>query len=139
MKIIQNEYRPVTLKMRGSFHRFGDEITKLLIDYPMTNPVWMVNGEEFITSLTECCGDMQLRDPWLREFPGDMYKKMETVEIPEKHIKIKTTVAGTTVVCNVYIRKLNKVEVDCKSCVDKDVCPECNKTLRKTVCFPLRN
>lgn len=139
VKIIRNEYRPVTAKMNGSFHRFGVEITKLLIKYPTTNPIWTVNGEEFITSLPDCRGDMQLRDPWLREFSEDMLNEMVTVEVPEKHIKIQTTVAGIGVICNVYIRKLHMVDVDCKECIDKDVCPECHKTLRKTVCFPQMN
>ena len=139
VKVIQNVYRPVTLKMNGSFHRFGEEITKLLITYPVINKVWMVNGEEFITSLSECGGDTRLTDPWLREFPEKMLNESKTVEFPEKHVKIQTTVAGIVVICNVYVRKLNKVEVDCKICEGRDVCPECNKTLRKIVCFPQMN
>jgi hypothetical protein len=125
--------------MNGSFHRFGEEITKLLIAYPMINKVWMVNGEEFITSLSECGGDTHLTDPWLRNFPEEMLNESKTVELPEKHVKVQTTVAGIGVICNVYARKLNKVEVDCKICEGNDVCLECNKTLRKIVCFPQMN
>ena len=127
------------MKMEGSFYRFGEEITKLLIQYPMTNPIWMVNEEEFITSLSECGGDNHLTDPWLRKFPTLSLEKMQTVELPEKHIKIQTSVAGIGVVCNVYIRKLNTIEVDCKSCIGKEVCPECHKTFRKVVGFPQMN
>lgn len=112
---------------------------KLLSKYPVENPIWYVIGEEFITSYKLVRNDAQLLDPWNRPFPDEMVSKMITVELPEKHVKIPTTVNGTLYMCNVYVRELNQLEIDCNDCIGQDMCIECSKTRRKIVVFPMMN
>jgi hypothetical protein len=136
---VKNRYKPVTQRFDGSFHKFGPEMTKLLSAYPSENPIWYVIGEEFITSYKLVRSDAQLLDPWNRPFPDEMISKMVTVELPEKHVKIPTTVSGTLYMCNVYVRDLNQLEIDCNDCIGRNECIECNKTRRKIVVFPKMN
>lgn len=134
-----NRYKPVTFKFDGSFHKFGPIITDLLSKYPLENPVWYVMGEEFITSYKFIKQDGLLLDPWNRPFPDEMIAKMVTVELPEKHVKIPTTVSGELYMCNIYMKELNRVEVECNDCIGLDTCIECSKTRRKIVVFPMVN
>jgi hypothetical protein len=68
-----------------------------------------------------------------------MIKKMITVELPEKHVKLPVTVEGVLYMCNVYVRALNSVEVDCNECIGRNFCVECNKRGKKIVVFPMMN
>jgi hypothetical protein len=136
---VKNYYRPVTQRFDGSFHKFGTEIKKLLTKYPIQNNIWSVIGEEFITSYTLAKSDDQFLDPWARPFQDDMIKKMITVELPEKHVKLPVTVEGVLYMCNVYVRALNSVEVDCNECIGRNFCVECNKRGKKIVVFPMMN
>jgi len=136
---VKNNHRPVTQRFDGSFHKFGPEIKKLLTKYPIQNNIWSVMGEEFITSYVLVKSDEQLLDPWGRPFKDDMIEKMITIELPEKHIKVPATVEGVLYMCNVYVRVLNSVEVDCNECMGRNECVECNKRGRKIVVFPSFN
>ena len=139
MEIIKNIYRPTTFKLDSSFQRFGTEIKKIIIKYPITNYIWSVYGEEFITSPSKWGKDELLTDPWCRKFSDEMCNRMKTIELPEKHVKITTSVGGIGIICNVYVRPLNWVDIDCRECEGEDFCPECLKTLRKRVYFPQIN
>jgi hypothetical protein len=137
--VVKNLYKPVTNKFDGAFYNFGPKMTQLLTKYPIENPLWHVFGEEFITSYTLLKGDQTLLDPWRRLFPEEMCDSMKTIDRPEKHVKVPTTVEGVLYMCNIYMNELNTVIVECNLCIGKRECLECKKTGKKMIVFPKNN
>ncbi len=135
MDIITNNYSRFTGTIFGTFTSYGKEITKLLSKYPISNNAWHVYGEEFISSADDLKGEEKLLDPWLRLFPEKYINDTKTIDIPERHIKIETSVENKVYTCNVYIKKLRSVEITCK-CNEEDNCLECRGLFKKTIFYP---
>lgn len=136
MDNITNNYSRFTGTIFGTFSSYGKEITKLLSKYPISNNVWHVYGEEFISSTDDLKGEKKLLDPWLRLFPDQCVLDSKTIDIPERHIKITTTVENKIYMCNVYIKKLKSVVIPCNICMGMNVCVECHGTRKKTIFYP---
>lgn len=103
------------------------------------NSIWKVYGEEFITSCKVFNDDVILLDPWNRRFLDESLADVKTIELPEKHCKISTTVHGKSLMCNIYFRSLRSVIVVCDLCLGKTQCIECNRIGQKEVWYPQNN
>jgi hypothetical protein len=134
--VTQNKYSKYTGMYHGGFEKYGVEITKLLLKYPILNHIWYVYGEEFITDRTLIGNDSQLLDPWTRPFKQEFIDESVLEKLPTTHIKIKTTVEGKIYMCNVFVEKLKSVDIECGLCYGLYSCIECGLTKRKKIYYP---
>lgn len=132
-----NNYTKFDHRLVGSFENYGKIISEVLEKYQIQNNIWNVYGEEFITSIADISRiDSSLLDPWLRPFPESSVKMAQTFDKPTKHVSLFTTVCGSKIRCNIYIGKLNSVDIICRICEKNTSCIECKKTKIKTIYYP---